>query len=58
MDAKVSESFALDHMEGVGWFGHLQLFEVDAVFCILIMIETCVWTTVGTSDILCDLVQI
>ena len=25
MDAKVSESFALDHMEGVGWFGHLHL---------------------------------
>ena len=58
MDAKVSESFALVHMEGVGWFGHLQLFEVDAVFCIFIMTETCVWTTVGTSDILCDLVQI
>lgn len=55
MGAKVSESFALDHREGVGWLGHLQLFEVDAVFCIFSMIETSVWTIEGTSDILCEL---
>lgn len=35
MGAKVSESFALDHREGVSRLvGALQLFEVDAVFCI------------------------
>ena len=42
VDAEVQESFASDHMEGKGWSGHFQLFELDAVFCPSSMIEASV----------------